>query len=238
MLGPLVNSAALLVGGALGAACGAAVPKRVTEALPLTCGVLSACIGTVMVSRVHALPAVALAMLGGSFIGELLYLERRLEALIRWCQKLAERFMPPQNDDPRAQNFIHRFVGVLVLFSVSGMGVFGSMREGMTGDSSILLAKSVLDLFTALIFAAELGYSVILIAIPQIVIQGSLFACASLLVPLVTRNMQADFSACGGIVMFATGLRICGIKLFPIVNMLPALILAMPVSACWAHFFA
>lgn len=36
--------------------------------------------------------------------------------------------------------------------------------------------------------------------------------------------------------MLATGLRICGIKIFPIVNMLPALILVMPLSALWAHF--
>jgi uncharacterized protein len=237
MLGPLVNSAALLFGGGAGAALGSYVPKRVTEALPLTCGVLSACIGTVMVSKVHALPPVALAMLGGSFIGELLSLEKRLEALIRWCQKLVERFLPPREDDPKIQSFILKYVSVLVLFSVSGMGVFGSMREGMSGDPTILLAKSVLDLFTALIFGAEMGFSIMLIALPQIAIQGSLYFGATFLAPLVSMPMQLDFSACGGIIMFATGLRICGIKLFPIVNMLPALILAMPASALWSHFF-
>lgn len=237
MLGPLANSAALLLGGVGGAAFGSLVPRRVTDALPLTCGVISACIGTTMVSKVHALPPVALAMLGGSFLGELLLLERRLEALIRWCRRMVERFLPPREDDPRIQTFIQKYVGVLVLFCVSGMGVFGSIREGMSGDASILLAKAVLDLFTALIFAAELGYSVALVALPQFAIQGALFLCAGLLAPLVTPNMQADFSAVGGIVMFATGLRICGIKLFPIVNMLPALILAMPASALWAHAF-
>jgi hypothetical protein len=50
--------------------------------------------------------------------------------------------------------------------------------------------------------------------------------------------MLADFSACGGVIMLATGLRICGIKIFPIVNMLPALILVMPISALWARLFA
>lgn len=237
MIGPLVNSAALLVGGAAGALLGSLVPRRVTNALPMTCGVLSACIGTVMVSKVNALPPVALAMLCGAFAGELLSLEKRLESLISWCQKMAERFLPPREDDPKIQTFIQKYVAVLVLFSVSGMGVFGSMREGMSGDPTILLAKSVLDLFTALIFAAELGYSVMAIAIPQFAIQGSLFLCATLLVPFVSAHMQADFSACGGIIMFATGLRICGIKLFPIVNMLPALVLAMPASALWSHFF-
>ena len=110
------------------------------------------------------------------------------------------------------------------------------MQEGISGDATILITKSILDLFTAIIFATELGLSVMLIAIPQIAIQSSLFFGAILLLPLITPAMQADFSACGGIVMLATGLRICGIKIFPIVNMLPALILVMPFSALWAHF--
>lgn len=47
---------------------------------------------------------------------------------------------------------------------------------------------------------------------------------------LASSAMLADFSACGGVIMLATGLRICGIKIFPIA-MLPALLLIMPVSA-------
>ena len=130
-----------------------------------------------------------------------------------------------------------KFVTILVLFCVSGMGIFGSMQEGISGDPTILITKSILDLFTAVIFATDLGLSVMLIAIPQIVIQSTLFFAAVLLLPLITPSMQADFSACGGIVMLATGLRICGIKIFPIVNMLPALLLVMPFSALWAHFW-
>ena len=41
--------------------------------------------------------------------------------------------------------------------------------------------------------------------------------------------MMADFSAVGGLLLLAAGLRICGIKMFAVVNMLPALLLAMPL---------
>ncbi len=51
-------------------------------------------------------------------------------------------------------------------------------------------------------------------------------------------SMMADFSAVGGLLLLATGLRICGIKMFPVVNMLPALLLAMPLSAAWTAWFA
>ncbi|HET7776267.1 MAG TPA: DUF554 family protein, partial [Azospira sp.] len=130
-----------------------------------------------------------------------------------------------------------KFVTILVLFCASGMGIFGSTHEGMTGEANILVAKSILDLFTALIFAAELGFAVALICIPQIAIQSALFFGARLLIPLTTPELLADFSAVGGVIMLATGLRICGIKFFPIVNMLPALILVMPCAALWARFF-
>ena len=233
MLGPWVNSSALLVGGVVGALLSHGMPKRVRDALPLTCGVISASVGTVMITKVHTVPAVALAMLAGAFVGEMLYLERGLEQAISWLRGRAQRFLPGGGDGSLAPNFVSRFVTVLVLFCVSGMGIFGAMHEGMTGDTSILFTKSVLDLFTALIFAAELGSLVALIALPQIAIQAALFYGAFLLVPILTPAMQADFSACGGMIMLATGLRICGIKIFPIVNMLPSLLLIMPITALW-----
>ena len=112
------------------------------------------------------------------------------------------------------------------------------MREGMTGDASILIAKAFLDFFTATIFACTLGLAVSAICVPMLLIQLSLAACASLIMPLTTPMMMADFSAVGGMLLVATGLRICGIKMFAVVNMLPALLLAMPISVAWTAFFA
>lgn len=37
--------------------------------------------------------------------------------------------------------------------------------------------------------------------------------------------------------MVATGLRIAGIKVFPVAGMLPSLVLAMPVSCFWSAYF-
>jgi len=237
MLGPLINCGALVLGGVSGTLLGRTLPARIKNALPLTCGILSASIGTTLMNKVHATPAVALALLAGACIGELLYLERGLELSIAWAQHHIERILPGEQGSPRAQGFIAKYVTILVLFCASGMGIFGSIHEGMTHDANILMAKSVLDLFTAVIFAAEMGASVTLIAIPQVLIQGLLYFSAHLVVPLTTPAMLADFSAAGGVIMLATGLRICGIKIFPIVNMLPALALILPISAVWTHFF-
>ena len=110
------------------------------------------------------------------------------------------------------------------------------MQAGMTGDHSILLAKSVLDLFTALIFAANLGILVCTIAVPQFAVMMICFLGASFIMPMTNEAMLGDFSACGGLLTFATGLRIAGIKNFPVANMLPSMILVMPVSCAWNSF--
>jgi hypothetical protein len=41
--------------------------------------------------------------------------------------------------------------------------------------------------------------------------------------------MIADFKACGGFLLLATGLRISKIPDFPIADMIPAMVLAMPL---------
>ena len=133
---------------------------------------------------------------------------------------------------------LDKYVAIVVLFCASGTGVFGSMHEGMTGDPSILYIKTILDFFTAGIFAITLGYAVSAIAVPQLAIQLSLFFLATLIVPLTTPEMRADFAAAGGLIMLATGFRITGMKSFPVANMLPSLLLIMPISYLWATYIA
>ena len=54
--------------------------------------------------------------------------------------------------------------------------------------------------------------------------------------PYITPVMLNDFKACGGLIMLATGLRMCGIRPFPIADMLPAMVLVMPFSTLWLRF--
>ena len=63
-------------------------------------------------------------------------------------------------------------------------------------------------------------------------------AAARLIVPLTTPEMRADFAAAGGLIMLATGFRITSMKSFPVANMLPSLLLIMPISYLWATYIA
>ncbi len=117
-----------------------------------------------------------------------------------------------------------------MLFCASGTGIYGSIVSGMTGDHSILIAKSILDLFTALIFACILGGVVSVIAIPQFIIFLLLFLAAGFIFPMTTDTMIADFKACGGFLMLATGFRMIKVKMFPTADMIPAMVIVMPCS--------
>ncbi|OWR30079.1 hypothetical protein CDO73_13495 [Saccharibacillus sp. O23] len=236
-VGPLINALAVLLGGLLGAMLGSKVPERLRLNLPLTLGAASMGMGVVMIAKVHTLPAVVLALLLGSVIGESVRLEKGIEWLAGKARGPVDRFFSVQTSSADPEVFMQQFVGIVVLFCASGTGIFGALNEGMTGDYTVLLSKSFLDFCTALIFATSLGYIVPTVALPQAVILLALFFGAGLILPLTTPEMIADFSAAGGIIMLVTGLRICGIKAFPVANMLPALLLVMPLSHYWTILF-
>lgn len=227
----------MVIGGLLGAFMGAKLPERVRNSLNPLFGLTSMGLGIMVIPGVKYFGAVVLASVIGLAIGEWCYIESGINKAASSTRTLIDKIFPPV-EGLSQEEFLDKFVAILVLFCASGTGVFGSMHEGMTGDPSILYIKTILDFFTAGIFAITLGYAVSAIAIPQLAIQLSLFFLATLIVPLTTAEMRADFSAAGGLIMLATGLRIMGIKSFPVANMLPGLIFAMPFSYLWVRYIA
>lgn len=234
LIGVLTNSATIVLGGAGGALLGRRVPERLRQSLPLSFGLCSIGLGVMLIVKAHYMPAVILAFVLGAVLGELSYLERGIARLAGRARGLAERIFPPVPGLGQ-EEFLDKFVAILVLFCASGTGIFGAIQEGMSGDPSILYIKSILDLFTAAIFATSLGFMVTTIALPQFLLQCALALFATQIMPLTTPAMMGDFSAVGGLIMVATGLRIAGIKAIPVANMLPALLLVMPFSALWLH---
>ncbi|WP_321418817.1 DUF554 domain-containing protein [uncultured Desulfobacter sp.] len=237
MIGPFVNGAAVIVGGLSGAILGERVSKDLRHKMPMIFGCASMGLGIAMVVKVKFLPVAVLALVLGSILGELLHLEAGIEKAAGVVRRMIDKRVTPPKNGLSQEEYMEKFVAILVLFCASGTGVFGAMQEGMTGDASLLIVKAFLDLFTAGIFAIALGFPVATLAVPQFIIQTGLFLGAATIMPLTSPAMIADFSAVGGLIMFATGFQICGIVSFPIANMLPSLLIAMPISALWLQYF-
>lgn len=112
-------------------------------------------------------------------------------------------------------------------------GLFGAMNSAISGDHSILIAKAVMDFFTAIIFGAVTGYLIGAIAVPQVIIGTLLFCFGNLLLPLLADHMVSDFKAVGGIITLAVGLKISKIRHYQVLNMVPALLLIFFLSKLW-----
>ena len=234
-IGVIINTIAIFLGGIAGALLGNKLPEKYKEQLNLIFGLCSMGMGISSIVLMKYMPAVVFALIIGTIVGLVFKLGDKVYELCSKLQKVMIRIVPKKETNMSETEFLATLITVIVLFCSSGMGIYGSLSEGMTGDSSLLITKSILDFFTAAIFACNLGYIVSLIAVPQFVIFTTLFLSASFIVPLTTPDMIADFKACGGFLMVAAGFRILKLKMFPVVDMIPAMILVMPFSWFWVN---
>lgn len=233
-IGVLLNALSVAIGGLAGALLRQRLSPTAKDQLNLVFGACSMAMGIGSIVLMKNMPAVVLAVILGTVIGLALHLGGRITAGAEFLQGRLSRLSPRQQAS--GDELTALLVTSIVLFCASGTGLYGSIVSGMTGDHSILIAKSILDLFSALIFACSLGPVVSCIAIPQCLIFLLLFFCAKLIYPLTTPDMIDDFKACGGIIMLCTGFRMVKLKMFPLADMLPSMILVMPFSWLWSSF--
>ncbi|AXQ79096.1 DUF554 domain-containing protein [Streptococcus chenjunshii] len=235
-IGVIINSLSIFLGGLIGGSIGDKLSSRFKAQINLIFGVCSMGMGISSIGLMKYMPAVIFAIVIGTGVGLFFHLEDWINKSGLLMQKAVDKVMPNAQTELSHDDFLAALLTIIVLFCASGTGIYGSLDAGMTGDFTVLISKSVLDFFTAAIFACSLGYVVSFIAIPQFIIFACLFYLAGFIVPLTTADMIADFKACGGFLMLATGFRMVQIKMFPTADMIPAMIIVMPLSHLWAQF--
>ena len=223
--GIIIDVMAVVLGGLTGTALRSKLSEHLKEQMNNIFGICAMCMGISTVALMKNLPAVVFSVILGTLIGLVIHFGAGI-------QKGASTVLNKVMKDVPA-DVISLMVTAVVLFSASGTGIYGALDAGMTGNHSVLIAKAILDFFTAVIFACKLGKATSFIGIPQFVVLFSIFSLAKVIVPLCTDVMIADFKACGGFVLVATGLRIMKVKDFPVADMTLAMVLVMPVSYAW-----
>lgn len=234
--GIIVDVLSVALGGAIGFLIKDKLSYHLKTNLNVIFGICSMAMAITSINLMQYMPAVIFAIVIGTAIGLIIHLGELVNKVAIMMQKMITRLIPSLNNT--SPEFTNQLVTIIVLFCASGTGIYGSLVLGMSNDSSILLSKAILDFFTAMIFACNLGLVVSCIAIPQFIIMFILFLLAGFILPYYTDYMINDFNACGGILMLATGFRICKIKDFPIADMLVAMIIVMPISYFWATYIA
>lgn len=229
--GIIINALAIVLGGIIGTLLGRFLTQEYKDKLTVVFAICSLGMGINSIILLKNLAAVILAIILGTFIGILIKLQKGIQKGALLLQKPLALLGKGQSGHNAAQQEF--LLIVIVVFCASGSGIYGSIDAGLTGDHSILIAKSVLDFFAAIVFACQLGAVTSLIAIPQFLLFMLLFTGAGFL--SFTPDMLADFKACGGFIILAAGLRMLKIGDVPAPEMIPAMALVMPLSRFWAE---
>ena len=229
MSGTLINALGIVAGSLIGLALKRRIPKGMDEQMLKVLGIATALIAiTGIFSAMFVVEAgtgalvssggflLLISLVVGCVAGELLRIDARLNT---FGKQVEERF--------GADGFARGFVAASLLFPVGAMAVIGSLYDGLTGDISILLLKSVLDFTASIILASTLGIGVLFSIVPLILFQGSITLLAGVIYPFVSPPLLDLFSMVGYAIVLCIGINLVAGTNIRAANLLPAL--AVPV---------
>lgn len=229
-LGTIINTAAIVAGGAGGALFGRFLKEKVQDTLTKCCG-----ISTLFIAVTGALEQMlsvengaivshgAMLVIGcltiGAVIGELLDLEGAFERFGEWLKQ--------KTGNAKDRRFVDAFVTASLTVCIGAMAIVGSIEDGITGDYSILATKSVLDFIIIMVMSCSMGRGAVFSAIPVAILQGSITALAGLLRPVMTAAALANLSMVGSVLIFCVGVNLVWGKKVRVANLLPAIVIAV-----------
>jgi len=219
MLGTIVNTVAIIIGGLAGLLFRGGIPKKYNETIMHAIGLAVILVGLTGALKVEKILVVIFSMALGTLIGEFLKIEDRLENLGKW---LENRFS--SSGDGKISK---AFVTTSLIYCVGSMAIIGSMESGLSGNHQTLFAKSALDGIASVVFASTLGAGVLLSSISVFVYQGVITVAASFMKQFLTPDVVNQMSVTGGLLIMAIGFNLLEIIKIKIGNMLPAIFIPL-----------
>ena len=229
-LGTIINTAAIVAGGAGGALFGRLLKEKVQDTLTKCCG-----ISTLFIAVTGALEQMltvengavvshgAMLVIGcltiGAVIGELMNLEGAFERFGEWLKQ--------KTGNAKDRRFVDAFVTASLTVCSGAMAIVGSIEDGITGDYSILATKAVLDFIIIMVMSCSMGRGAVFSAIPVAILQGSITALAGLVRPLMTEAALNNLSMVGNVLIFCVGINLVWGKKVRVANLLPAIVIAV-----------
>ena len=215
--GTLLNAAAVLVGGLVGTLLGDRLPERLRDNVIRGVGLFTLVMGVKLALETGQLLFLLFSIVIGGALGSLASLDRRLNSL---GDALQRRFGGGRGSVSEA------FVMSTIVFCVGPLTFLGAIQNGLTGDATLLVIKSVLDGTSAIAFAASLGWGVLLSIAVILVYQGGVAAGATFLQGALSDRQLQEMSAVGGLLIIGVGLKLLRIRDVGVADFLPAILVA------------
>lgn len=218
MIATFINALAIILGSSIGLALRGKIHDHYKDVVFTALGLFTLLLGLNMAqSDCNGLYMVFSLVLGG-LLGTWWKLEDRILSLGHFVRK----FLPAHIGD---KGFAAGFLDASVLFCVGAMTIVGAFKAGIEHDYQILLLKSVMDGFAAILMASVLGWGVLFSSITILVTQGSLTLLAVWVEPYIHEEIITMVSAVGGVLIMMIALNLLNIKKIKTANFIPALIL-------------
>lgn len=232
-LGTIINSAAIIVGGVFGHLFGKILNERIQDSLQKASGICVLFIGIAgamegmlklsgssLSAGRSMLIVTSLAL--GALVGEILNIEHGFERFGEWLKV--------KTGNAKDKSFVEGFVTASLTVCIGAMAVVGSIKDGISGDYSILVTKAILDLIIITVMTCSLGKGCAFSAIPVAVFQGLITTLARLIKPLMTDGALANLSLIGSILIFCVGVNLVWDKRIKVANLLPSLVFAVAIA--------
>ncbi len=234
-LGTIINSGAIVAGGLVGLAAGRFIGERIQKIIKVAIGLsvtamsISGIVGKMLVNvdgvfESHGTYVNIFSLVLGGLLGEAADIDGKLESFGCWLKKKSGS----END----AGFVDGFVTGSLTVCIGAMAVVGAIMDGIKGDYSILLTKSIMDFVIIIAMTATSGKGVIFSAIPVFVFQGGITLLARLLAPVLTDVAINNISLVGSLLILCIGINIIADGKFRIkvANLLPSLIFAVAAA--------
>ncbi len=217
LTGALVNFATVVAGTLVGLVAGKFLNERIRAATMSAVALITIGIAVpgLLNSTKPLVPILSLVI--GTVIGEALDIDR---AVNRLGDKLQERF---KGKGKITEGFV---TGTLV-FAVGAMTIMGSLDSGLKNDHTVLIAKSVIDGISSIIFASTMGVGVAFAGVSVFVIEGGISLLASLVAPLLTEVVINEITFVGSLLILGISFNLLGLTKIKLLNMMPAMFLPL-----------
>ena len=226
MTGTIVNAAAIVAGGLVGMLLKRGMKPSYEDSIQKTLGISVLILGLNGVisamfrvgedgslsSSGELLLIISLVL--GTLLGEIADFDGRLA---RFGSRVEQKI--------GSQGVGAAFVNGSLIYCVGAMAIVGSLNDGLLGDPSVLLVKSLLDGVSALVLGATLGVGVCFSAIPVFVYQGAITLLSGWVAPYLQGQLLDELCMVGYAMVACIGLNFLFRDLkIKTANLLPALL--------------
>ncbi|MBE6061208.1 MAG: DUF554 domain-containing protein [Clostridium sulfidigenes] len=218
MLGTIVNTVAVIIGGAIGILLKRGLPEKISDTVMKGLALSTLYIGISGVLKGKNTIILIISIVLGAIIGEAVDLDDKLNSFGNFIER---KFKSKDKNTSIAEGL----VTASLLFCVGAMAVVGSLQSGLTGNNEILFTKSILDFVAAIIFASSLGVGVIFSSIFIFIYQGTLTLLAQFISPYLGEVVVAEMTCVGSLLIIALALNMMKVSKFKVMNYVPAIFL-------------